>query len=212
VETSKTGLTIDELAERFELRPRTIHFYIAQGLLPSPGTRGRSVRYGEEHQLRLEVIRQLTRRHVPLAEIKERLRGLSTEELRRLVEEERRQTEGLERARGDPSPQGYIAALLEQARLAPSEARATAPSRSAASEAREDSGQVPGRIPHAARSWRTRSEPDASRRRAQAWRRWEIAPGVELHASNEGERRYGTLIKRLLQVADEHEEGQGNGK
>jgi hypothetical protein len=35
---------------------------------------------------------------------------------------------------------------------------------------------------------------------------------VELHASNEGERRYGMLIKRLLQVADEHEEGQGDGK
>jgi DNA-binding transcriptional MerR regulator len=209
--TSDTGLTIDELAERFELRPRTIHFYIAQGLLPSPGTRGRSVRYGEEHQLRLEVIRQLTRRHVPLAEIKERLRGLSTEELRRLVEEERRQTEGLERARGEPSPQGYIAALLEQARSAPTEARATAAPRSASPEMREGSGRVLGRIPPAARSWRTGSAPDASRRRVQAWRRWEIAPGVELHASDEGERRYGTLIKRLLQAADEHEEGHGDG-
>lgn len=212
METSEPGLTIDELAARFELRPRTIHFYIAQGLLPSPGMRGRSVRYGEDHQLRLEVVRHLTRRHVPLAEIKERLRDLTTEELRRLVEEERRQTEALERARGEPSPQGYIAALLEQARSAPSEARATPALRSAPPEAREGSGRVPGRIPPAARSWRSGSEPDASRRRVQAWRRWQIAPGVELHASDEGERRYGTLIKRLLQVADEPEQGQGDGK
>ena len=196
METSETGLTIDELAERFGLRPRTIYFYITQGLLPSPGTRGRGVRYGEEHQLRLEVITHLTRRHVPLAEIKERLDGLTTEELRRLVEEERRQTEDLKRAKREPSPRSYIAALLEQARSAPVDA----------ADAPGDSSRG------AAHVRRTGSGPDASRRRGQAWRRWEIAPGVELHASDVGERRYGTLIKRLLRVAREHEEGQGDGK
>jgi DNA-binding transcriptional MerR regulator len=196
METSDSGLTIDELAERFELRPRTIHFYITQGLLPSPGTRGRGVRYGEEHQLRLELITHLTRRHVPLAEIKERLDGLTTEELRRLVEEERRQTEDLKLAKREPSSRSYVAALLKQARSAHTDA----------ADAPEDSGRG------AAHFRRAGSEPDASRRRGQAWRRWELAPGVELHASDMGERRYRTLIKRLLQVAEEHEEGQGDDK
>src|SRR5436305_3040416 len=119
METNESGLTIDELVERFELRPRTIHFYIMQGLLRSP-RRGRGARYGEEHQLRLEVIRQLTDRHVPLAEIKKRLPlNLPLEELRRLVEDVRRQAEDLERTRSEPSPRGYIAALLEQARSTP---------------------------------------------------------------------------------------------
>jgi DNA-binding transcriptional MerR regulator len=201
METNESGLTIDELAERFELRPRTIHFYITQGLLPSPSTRGYRARYGEEHQLRLEVIAQLRSRHVPLAEIKERLplHRLPMEELRRLVEEVRRQAEDLERARNEPSPRSYIAALLEQARSAPAAPRV-------AFDTPEDSGQG------AAHFWRMGSGPDASRRRGQAWRRWELAPGVELHASDEGERRYGRLIKRLLQVAEEHEEGQGDDK
>src|SRR3989442_976476 len=212
METSETGLTIDELAERFELRPRTIHFYIAQGLLPSPGTRGRGVRYGEEHQLRLEVITQLTDRHVPLAEIKERLDGLTTEELRRLVEEERRRTESLKRAGNEPSPRSYIAALLEQARSTPADARDVSDVPREFDDAPEDSGQAAAHFRRVEERRALNRQLGPRSRRAQAWRRWELAPGVELHVSDEGERRYGRLIKRLLKVAEEHEEGQGDDK
>src|SRR5437016_2860862 len=198
METNDTGLTIDELAARFKVSPRTIHFYIAQGLLPSPGTRGRGVRYGEEHQLRLEVITQLTDRHVPLAEIKERLDGLTTEELRRLVEEERRQTEALKRARSEPSPRSYIAALLEQARSTPAAPREVSDAPEI-SDAPEDSSQGAAHFRRVEERRALNRQLGPRSRRAQAWRRWELAPGVELHASDEGERRYGRLIKRLLQ-------------
>jgi hypothetical protein len=35
---------------------------------------------------------------------------------------------------------------------------------------------------------------------ASAWRRVELAPGVELHIEEEAERRYRPFIERLLQT------------
>ena len=41
---------------------------------------------------------------------------------------------------------------------------------------------------------------------SSAWRRVELAPGVELHIEARAERRYRTLIDRLLRVSKEHDE------
>ena len=43
------SLTIEELAERAETSVRTIRFYIAEGLLPGPGARGKAASYSGEH-------------------------------------------------------------------------------------------------------------------------------------------------------------------
>src|SRR5690242_10862011 len=51
--------TIEELAEQVGTPVRTIRFYIAEGLLSGPGTRGKAASYSGEHLLRLRLIRRL---------------------------------------------------------------------------------------------------------------------------------------------------------
>jgi DNA-binding transcriptional MerR regulator len=71
--------TLQHLADLADVTPRTIRYYIAQGLLPSPGA-GAGARYGEHHLERLRLIRRLQRSHLPLAEIRAQLnRGSATD-------------------------------------------------------------------------------------------------------------------------------------
>jgi DNA-binding transcriptional MerR regulator len=71
--------TLQQLADEAGVTPRTIRYYIAQGLLASPGA-GAGARYTEAHLDRLRVIRQLQRNHLPLAEIRKQLdRGSALE-------------------------------------------------------------------------------------------------------------------------------------
>ena len=85
-------LDIKELCDGAGVTPRTVHYYIQQGLLPSSGTTGSGARYSQEHLERLQLIRLLQNEHLPLAEINRRLRKLTGAEVRALVDERRRCT------------------------------------------------------------------------------------------------------------------------
>ena len=78
---------IKELSQRSGATPRTVHFYVQQGLLPPAGSTGPGARYGEGHLSRLKLIRLLQKQHLPLAEIARRLKGLSDEQVRDLLDE-----------------------------------------------------------------------------------------------------------------------------
>jgi DNA-binding transcriptional MerR regulator len=69
--------SLAELASLADVTPRTIRYYVAQGLLPSPAAAGPATRYTESHLLRLRLIRRLQRDHLPLAEIRARLERAS---------------------------------------------------------------------------------------------------------------------------------------
>ena len=56
---------------------RTVRYYISQGLLEPPDSRGPKARYGDGHLQRLRLIKRLQRRHLPLAEIRQMLDELS---------------------------------------------------------------------------------------------------------------------------------------
>lgn len=64
---------LSELADAAGVTPRTVRYYIAQGLLSSPGRMGASTRYGSEHLERLHLIRRLQDQGRSLAEIRDRL-------------------------------------------------------------------------------------------------------------------------------------------
>ncbi len=70
-----------ELSERGHVTPRTVRYYIQQGLLRSPGVSGPGAKYGEGHLRRLLLIRRMQQAHLPLAEIRRRLEGLSDAEV-----------------------------------------------------------------------------------------------------------------------------------
>jgi DNA-binding transcriptional MerR regulator len=65
--------SLTDLARLADVTPRTIRYYVAQGLLPSPDAAGPATRYTEGHLARLRLIRRLQRDHLPLAEIRVRL-------------------------------------------------------------------------------------------------------------------------------------------
>ena len=63
---------LSELADAAGVTPRTVRYYIAQGLLSSPGRLGAGTRYGREHLDRLHRIRDLQDQGLSLAEIRDR--------------------------------------------------------------------------------------------------------------------------------------------
>jgi DNA-binding transcriptional MerR regulator len=65
-----TELTIDELASRTGMTVRNVRAYQSRGLIPPPQLRGRTGYYGDEHVLRLELIRDLQAEGFNLESIK----------------------------------------------------------------------------------------------------------------------------------------------
>jgi DNA-binding transcriptional MerR regulator len=80
--------SLSELCKATDATPRTVRYYVQQGLLPSPGTTGPGARYSEGHLDRLRLIKQLQRGHLPLSEIRSRLAALSDDDVRAALAQE----------------------------------------------------------------------------------------------------------------------------
>jgi DNA-binding transcriptional MerR regulator len=80
-------MDLNELCERTGVTPRTVRYYIQQGLLPSPGQSGPGAKYDRGHLSRLLLIRRLQQDHLPLAEIRKRLVHLDDASVESLVEQ-----------------------------------------------------------------------------------------------------------------------------
>ncbi|MGQ9674485.1 MAG: MerR family transcriptional regulator [Chloroflexota bacterium] len=217
-------LTIEELAERVAVPVRTIRFYITEGLLAGPGGRGKAAIYGEEHLLRLQLIRRLVDQHLPLKEIRERLAALSISDVRAILAEERQQEEAARRDGQALSPREYVSNLLARAKLArtPSE-----PARAAVAppvKAKADPLSAPDIKPTPAakivdlptqttiRQSAKPREGGLLRRLEECargyrsyqdssiglWRRWELTPGVELHIREDVQQTHSERMQRLL--------------
>lgn len=63
------NLSLAELSERAEVPPRTIRFYIAQGLLPGPIRLGRAAVYSKAHLRLLDRIKALQAKGMTLTEV-----------------------------------------------------------------------------------------------------------------------------------------------
>ena len=184
---NEQALTIEELAERVGTPVRTIRFYIAEGLLSGPGTRGKAASYSGEHLLRLRLIRRLSEQRVPLAEMRELLSRLSPEEEQALLDEEEERAMQRERAAQAPSPKEYLGALLQQAQAARQPAASPPPGPAVPASASAERYPRPvNALP---------SQP------ADVWQRWELVPGVELHVKVDVADQQRRLIERLLWAA-----------
>lgn len=80
-------MTISELAEQADVTPRTVRYYIQNGVLPAPGTAGPGAHYDRGYLHRLRLIKRLQKAHLPLAEIRERLGALDDDAVRELLSE-----------------------------------------------------------------------------------------------------------------------------
>ena len=76
---------LPELSDRTKVSPRTIRFYIQQGLIPAPEARGPGAHYGAEHVDRLNLIKRLQQEHLPLSEIRRRIEKLSPDDVKKIL-------------------------------------------------------------------------------------------------------------------------------
>ena len=81
----KKEYTISELENLTSVSRRTIHYYIKEGMIPSPIGAGGAAKYEEVHYLRLILISQIKKSHIKLAGIKEALDSMSLDEMRNLA-------------------------------------------------------------------------------------------------------------------------------
>lgn len=183
------GMLISELARRANVSVRTIRFYIAEGLLPAPQSRGRFVTYGEDALLRLQVIRHLKDAYLPLREIRDRLAHLSTAEVQRLLAE-------LEQ--GSPAAQEPRSSALEYIdQITTPRALRREFSVEMDTKSRAIPSPIPA-IPHARAS-----------QSVERWRHYRLAPGVVLQVSDALDDANEKRLEELLQFAAKLFSSQG---
>lgn len=204
---------IGELARLAGVTPRTIRYYVTQGLLPAPTGAGPGAHYGQGHLDRLHVIKRLQRQHLPLSEIRERLAGLSDDQVAEL-------SHGAPTGPPSDSALDYVRAVLGsvgEPRPLPSPAPARAmaaprraggallakrletPMRSPAMEpvamdaaAPEPAPPVPAAPASAA--------PGPTLDRSQ-WERLSLGPNLELHIRRPLSRLEQRRVERLITIA-----------
>jgi len=178
--------SLADLCGLADVTPRTVRYYIAQGLLRSPGTSGPGARYDNGHLARLRLIRRLQREHLPLAEIRARLAALADDE-------------AIAQAEGPAEPPAesaldYIRGILEGRvlRASPGPTRMAAPQAAAAMSLAAPATNV------GAPEVEAPAAPDRSH-----WERYTLAPDVELHVRRPLTRSQSRAVARLVETARE---------
>jgi DNA-binding transcriptional MerR regulator len=192
-----TRYALTELADLAGVTPRTVRFYLSQGLLPSPGATGPGVTYGAGSLDRLRLIRRLQREHLPLAEIRRRLSGLDDPQISELMAASAGDSEPASAVDPADSALDYVRRLLEPPRLRPA-----MPQRSLLKRIETVADATP---PHAsARSVASSPpspEPPAIDR--SQWERIALAEDVELHVRRPLPRTQSRKVDRLVTIARE---------
>lgn len=166
-----------ELCKEAEVTPRTVRYYVQQGLLPAPGV-GRGAKYGVGHLARLRLIRRLQLDHLPLAEIRARLSRLDDAQVLEALNAELHGEEAHERqgaSGAGSSVSEYIAGVLGHP--------------SPVSPRRADHSSPASERTHTATYERDR------------WDRYRLTDDVEVHVRRPLSREANRRIEKLLEVA-----------
>lgn len=84
--TAQGEMTARELAAKAGVTIRTLRYYVAERILPSPEFRGAATRYSRDHLVALAAIRALQQQtSMPLPVIRQYLRTVAPEEITRLA-------------------------------------------------------------------------------------------------------------------------------
>jgi DNA-binding transcriptional MerR regulator len=213
--------TLGDLARLADVTPRTVRYYVARGLLPSPGSAGSATRYGEGHLGRLRLIRRLQRDHLPLAEIRSRLERMGDDEVAAALAGP---AAAVAPPAGPDETLAYVHALMARAGVAP-RVYPTEPSQPPARAAsavgtfeRRDPDEFPLREPPSPSSpvvplpeavpspgvvVPPLSLPPATPAGRSTWERVPLAPDVELHVRRPLDRPTNRRVERLIRIARE---------
>ena|SRR5688572_3608111 len=197
---------LNELSAAAGVTTRTVRYYVQQGLLPSPGTRGPGTRYERAHLDRLQLIRRLQRQHLPLAEIRHRLETLDDDGIR----------EALAAASDQPSESSaldYVRDLLarQSARTVGEQPQPIGATFAASSPPQPHpappplgrTGSLGAAFSHVMGARPAEPPPPAQPARStrSTWERIPLAPDVELHVRRPLSREQNRQVERLLEAA-----------
>ncbi|HEX5829256.1 MAG TPA: MerR family transcriptional regulator [Candidatus Limnocylindrales bacterium] len=211
--------SLGDLARLADVTPRTIRYYVAQGLLPSPEAAGPATRYGEGHLARLRLIRRLQRDHLPLAEIRARLEQMGDDEVRLMLDA----TPGAESPPAPGETLAFVQDLMARSGLRPRVAEAPAPylrtqarfepltpdafpvqpapALPAPSLPSEPAAPMPPHqpsLPALPAPGTPRERPDRT-----TWERHQLTPDVELHVRRPLDRHTNKRVDQLIRIARE---------
>ena len=178
---AESDFDLKVLCDRGRVTPRTVHFYVQQGLLPPASAPGPGARYGKGHIARLRLIRLLKKQHLPLAEIGKRLKGLTDLQAEALVTEARQRRE-----RTAGTALDYIRGILSDP--GPRTTAVTSPSIAS-------STAIDARAIH--------TSPDSPAPGRSQWDRFTLADGIELHVQRPLAREQRRRLDRLLLASRE---------
>jgi DNA-binding transcriptional MerR regulator len=165
-----------ELCDAADVTPRTVRYYVQQGLLPSPDARGRGARYDRTHLERLQLIKRLQAKHLPLAEIRNQLGELSDGAVSSLVAE--------------PPAKNTSGSALKYVRSVLAGTKGSPPA-----DVYTDSSAPSA---HAQITPSTRDSPVQSR---STWDRIALSSDIELHVRRPLSRVQNKLLERLIEHA-----------
>ena len=209
---TENAYSLQDLADLSGVSPRTIRYYVVQGLLPSPGQVGPGAHYTDGHLARLRLIGRLKSGHLPLAEIRTRLASLDDETIADLVAAE-------PPAPPEGSALDYVRAILggqptvdrsPADRPAPRGRQATSPSFAPQRSVRHSrrgsrrtrpATDLPVHRPRRlvpAKPGSTDAAPDRSQ-----WDRIALTPDIELHIRRPLSRLQNKRVDRLIAIARE---------
>lgn len=194
--------SLPEFATLTGVTPRTIRYYISEGLLSSPGA-GPQARYTDEHLDRVRLIKHLQRNHLPLAEIRTQLKAIGADDVRKLLK--------AQAASGQPTTSAldYIRSVLGGS--SPRPARSTPPpppsgppamTDAAASVAEADAPQY-RRLAHPASPPSPHPEPPQLQPDRSHWERIALDPDIELHIRRPLTRHQNRAVTRIIGTARE---------
>ncbi len=185
--------SIQEMAAEVggDLTPRTIRYYIAEGLLPKPDERGQ---YTQTHLQRLLLIRRYREAFVPLDRIRAQLITLSEDEVAEALQE------SSPPALVADSAADYTARLLAGYANRPQEP--TAPARKTARADAVPDLQETLALHRRLKAPVSQTQASPARPQAETWERSELIPGVELHARRPRTPETEAFLQKLLTYAE----------
>jgi len=199
-----------ELCDAADVTPRTVRYYVQQGLLPAPDTRGRGARYDRAHVDRIRLIKRLQGRHLPLSEIRTQLAELSDAAVSALVAQpvaDEKSGSALDYVRNvlsgtktRPEPESGHHELVLRYSMPVPPAQMPIP-KFRAREIVAPTAPEPAPAPIAAAQAPSATPPEASTQPRSTWDRIPLAPDIELHIRRPLSRVQNKLLERLLEHA-----------
>ena len=195
--SNKNNYSISELEKLAGLTRRTIHYYTKEKLIPPPDGTGGGAKYGEEHLLRLQLIKEMQKSHLKLSGIREALDAMNISEMNQLYEKAQR---GKIRSWDLDSIENW---LVDSSEVEATDKNSmNYPPGQNISEGSNYSFINPGNRPSKKKKTRNVSYlkdlkrttvPDAS------WERFSVLDGVEINVRSDIMQKYGTIVKNWIE-------------